>query len=64
MGANSQTYFEFVSFLQSWLVFPALVGLGTFIFNIVGDYSADDSPGDFIYALIVMIWSIIFITRW
>lgn len=64
VGANSQTYFDFVSFLQSWLILPAIVGLATVLFNILGNYTADDSPGDFLYGLVVMIWSIVFITRW
>lgn len=64
VGANSQSYFDFVSFLQTWLIFPAIVGLATVLFNIFGNYTADDSPGDFLYALVVMIWSIVFITKW
>ncbi len=64
LGANSQTYFAFVAFLQKWLVFPALVGVLTSILNYVFDYTAEDSPADFIYAFIIMIWSIIFVTQW
>ena len=64
LGANSQTYFAFVAFLQKWLVFPALVGVLTTIWNYVFHYTAEDSPADFIYAFIIMIWSIIFVTQW
>lgn len=64
VGANSQTYFDFVSFLQRWLIFPAVVGVLTILFNIFFNYTADDSPGDFLYGLVIMIWSIVYITRW
>jgi hypothetical protein len=64
VGANSQTYFDFINFLQRWLVFPAIIGLLTIFFNIFFNYTADDSPGDFLYALVIMIWSIVYITKW
>lgn len=50
--------------MQTWLIFPAIVGIATVIFNYFGEYTADDSPGDFLYGLIVMVWSIVFITKW
>lgn len=64
VGSNSQSYFDFIDFLQKWLIIPAVVGLMTIFFNVFAGYTAEDSPGDFLYALIVMIWSIIFITKW
>lgn len=64
VGANSETYFDFVAFMQSWLIFPAIIGLATVLFNLLGDYTADDSPGDFLYGLMVMVWSIVFISKW
>ena len=64
VGANSQTYFDFVAFMQRWLVLPATIGLLTFLFNVFFEYTADDSPGDFLYAFIIMIWSVVFITKW
>jgi hypothetical protein len=64
VGTNSQTYFDFVSFLQSWLLFPAAVGLLTVFFNIFFQFTAEDSPGDFLYALLIMVWSVVFITKW
>ena len=33
LGANSQSYFDFVGFLQRWLVFPALIGVLTSLYN-------------------------------
>jgi len=50
--------------MQKWLIFPAVVGIITTLFNNVFEYSADDSPGDFVYSLLIMIWSIYFITSW
>ena len=64
VGSNDEIYFEFVSFMQKWLVFPAIIGLITTFFNYCFDFSADDSPGDFVYSLLIMIWSIYFITSW
>lgn len=64
LGANSQTYFDFVGFLQRWLVFPALIGVVTSLYNYVFQYTAEDSPADFFYAFVIMIWSIIFVTQW
>lgn len=64
IGSNDEIYFEFVSFLQKWLVFPAIIGLLTTMFNYFFEYSADDSPGDFVYSLLIMVWSIYFITSW
>lgn len=64
VGPNIDCYFSFVTFLQKWLVFPMIIGLTTTALNIHFDYSADNSPFDFIYALFIMLWSILFITRW
>ena len=36
IGANSQTYFDFISFFQTWLIFPTIVGLITILFNYFG----------------------------
>lgn len=63
-GANGQTYFEFVGFMQKWLIFPTIIGLLTVAANSYFEYTADNSPLDFFYALFIMIWSILFITRW
>lgn len=64
VGPNIDCYFDFVEFMQGWLVFPMMVGLLTVGLNSYFDYSADNSPVDFIYALVIMLWSILFITRW
>lgn len=64
VGPNVDCYFEFVSFLQKWLVFPMIVGLLAIALNSAFGYTVDNSPFDFIYALIIMLWSILFITRW
>lgn len=64
MGANSQTYFAFVAFLQKWIIIPAIIGIVTFLYNVSYELTADDSPADFLYAFAVMIWSIIFVTQW
>lgn len=64
VGPNTECYFDFVAFLQKWLIFPMIVGLLAIAFNNYYDYTADNSPFDFIYALTIMIWSILFITRW
>jgi hypothetical protein len=50
--------------MQKWLIFPVIIGLMTTFFNIAFEYTADDSPGDFVYALFIMVWSIFFITKW
>jgi hypothetical protein len=50
--------------MQRWLVFPMVVGIISFGLNYHYDYTADNSPFDFIYALLLMVWSILFITRW
>jgi hypothetical protein len=50
--------------MQKWLIFPMIVGLLTIGLNYFYDYDADNSPFDFIYALVIMLWSILFITRW
>jgi hypothetical protein len=64
LSANSQTYFNFVAFLQRWLLFPTIIGLLTMVCNIVFEFTAEDSPADFIYALLIMVWSIVFVTKW
>ena len=64
LSANEQTYFSFVAFLQRWLIFPTIIGLLTVFLNIFFEFTADDSPVDFIYALIIMVWSIVFVTKW
>ena len=64
VGPNTQCYFDFVSFLQKWLLFPMIIGLITVFFNMSYEYTADDSPADFFYALFIMLWSIFFITQW
>lgn len=33
VGPNTECYFDFVSFLQTWLVFPMIVGLLAIILN-------------------------------
>jgi len=33
LGANSQTYFAFVAFMQTWLLFPTIIGIVTFLYN-------------------------------
>jgi hypothetical protein len=64
LGPNIDCYFSFVSFMQRWLIFPMAIGLISTVLNGYYGYSADNSPFDFIYALFIMIWSILFITRW
>jgi hypothetical protein len=64
LGANSQTYFAFIAFLQKWLVIPTIIGIMTFLYNVVFEFTADDSPADFLYAFAIMIWSIVFYTQW
>ena len=64
MGANSQTYFSFVAFLQNWLIFPTIIGILTFLYNVSFEFTAEDSPADFLYAFMIMLWSIIFYTKW
>ena len=50
--------------MQKWLIFPAIIGLVTFLFNYMYEFTADDCAGDFVYSLLVMVWSIYFITSW
>jgi len=50
--------------MQWWLIFPMIIGLLTVGINYYFDYTADNSPVDFIYAFTVLIWSIVFITSW
>ena len=64
LGANSQTYFAFVAFMQTWLLFPTIIGIVTFLYNAFFEFTADDSPADFLYAFFIMLWSIIFYTKW
>lgn len=35
VGANSQTYFAFVAFLQKWLIIPTIIGILTFVCNVM-----------------------------
>lgn len=64
LGANSQTYFAFVTFMQKWLLFPTVIGIITFLYNISFEFTAEDSPADFLYAFIIMVWSIVYFTQW
>lgn len=64
LGANSQAYFAFLAFLQKWLIIPTIIGILTFLYNVMYEFTADDSPADFLYAFAIMIWSIIFFTQW
>lgn len=64
VGPNIDTYFRFVHFMQKWLIFPSIIGIITALFNHYYDYFEDTSPLDFIYTLVIMIWSILFVTRW
>ena len=64
LGPNIDCYFDFVTFFQKWLWFPLLVGLLTALVNYSLEYTVDNSPVDFLYAWAVMVWSILFITRW
>lgn len=64
VGPNIQCYFDFLNFLQKWLLFPMIIGLVTAGFNLFYEFTAEDSPADFIYAFFIMIWSIFFITKW
>jgi hypothetical protein len=64
LGANLQSYFDFVAFMQRWLIFPTIVGIITTICNIVFKFTAEDSPADFLYAFMIMVWSIVFVTQW
>jgi hypothetical protein len=50
--------------MQSWLYFPAIVGILTIAYNSYYKYTADDSPMDSIYALIVVLWGVFFVSRW
>lgn len=64
LGPNIDCYFDFVSFMQVWLVFPMIIGILTFAINNYYQYTVQNSPVDFFYALFVMVWSILFITKW
>lgn len=41
-----------------------VVGLATIALNYYLEYTVDNSPFDFFYAWAIMIWSVLFITRW
>lgn len=64
LGPNADCYFDFVAFMQGWLIFPMIVGLITVFINSIYEYTAENSPIEFLYALLVMVWSILFITKW
>jgi hypothetical protein len=63
-GPNAEIYFDFVTFMQKWLIFPMIIGLLTVAINIYFSFTVDNSPVDFIYAIMIMVWSIFFITKW
>lgn len=64
LGPNIECYFDFVNFFQKWLIFPLIFGIITVAINSYYSYTAENSPVDFLYAWAVMIWSVLFITRW
>lgn len=63
-GSNVQVYFDLIRFMQESLYLPAIIGLITIAVNLHYGYTADDSPMDSIYALIVVLWGVIFVCRW
>ena len=64
LGGNVEVYFEFIRFLQRWLVPPAIFGLITIMCNSVYNFTADNSPMDSIYALFVVLWGVFFVSQW
>ena len=64
LGNNVEVYFDFIRFLQRWLVPPTIFGLLTILCNSLYGYTADNSPMDSIYALFVVLWGVFFVSQW
>jgi len=64
LGSNVEVYFDFIKFMQRWLWLPAVVGLLTIFCNQYYNYTADDSPMDSVYALVIVLWGVCFVSQW
>lgn len=63
-GEHSSIYFFFLSYLQVWLVIPALAGLAVYALNHFLKLSVETSPFDSLYSFFMIIWGALFVNFW
>lgn len=63
-GEHTSIYFFFLSYLQVWLVVPALAGLAVYLLNNFLKLSVETSPFDSLYSFFMIIWGALFVSFW
>ena len=64
LGENCAYYFYFLSFLQRWLIVPAVIGSIVVIFNRAFNEDVDESPFESLYSAFMVFWSACFVAFW
>ena len=63
-GENCAYYFYFLSFMQKWLIIPAIIGTIVVIFNRAFNENVEESPFESLYSVFMVFWSFSFVVFW
>ena len=64
LGEQCAYYFYFLSYLQKWLVLPAIIGFIVVIFNRAFNEDVDESPFESLYSGFMVFWAACFVVFW
>lgn len=64
LGERCAYYFYFLSYLQKWLIIPAIIGLIVTIFNRAFNEDVEESPFESLYSAFMVFWAACFVIFW
>ena len=64
LGEQCAYYFYFLSYLQKWLIIPAIIGFIVVIFNRAFNEDVDESPFESLYSAFMVFWAACFVIFW
>jgi len=64
LGEQCAYYFYFLSYLQKWLVLPAIIGGIVVIFNRAFNEDVEESPFESLYSAFMVFWAACFVIFW
>lgn len=64
LGEHSSLYFFFLTYLQKWTIYPAIIGVLVFLMNNIFNLSVETSPFDSLFSLFMIVWGALFVAFW
>lgn len=64
LGEQNAYYFFFLSFLQKWLIVPAILGSIVMLFNRTFNEDVEESPFESLYSGFMVFWAASFVIFW